>query len=70
MSSTDVDKRLTDLEVKASYSEDLLDHLNELVVRQQERIDLLIREVGKLKEQRAVPDGGGEAPADERPPHY
>jgi len=65
------DKRLTDLEVKASFSEDLLDHLNALVTRQQEQIDLLIREVGKLKDR--APDTGGGAirdPHEERPPHY
>ncbi len=45
-----IDKRLTDLEVKASFGEDLVDHLNDLVARQQEQIDLLIREVGKLKD--------------------
>ena len=55
------DKRLTDLEVKASFSEDLLDHLNDLVARQQEQIDLLIREVGKLKDR--APDTGGGADA-------
>ena len=67
----DTDKRLTDLEVKASFSEDLLDHLNDLVARQQEQIDLLIREVGKLKDR--APDTGGGATRDPRedvPPHY
>ena len=67
----DTDKRLTDLEVKASFSEDLLDHLNDLVARQQEQIDLLIREVGKLKDR--APDTGGGASRDPRedlPPHY
>jgi len=67
----DLDKRLTDLEVKASFTEDLLDHLNELVRRQQEQIDLLIREVGRLKDR--APDSGGGAPRDPRddiPPHY
>jgi SlyX protein len=67
----DTDKRLTDLEVKASFTEDLVDHLNDLVARQQEQIDLLIREVGKLKER--APDTGGGAPRDARdelPPHY
>ena len=66
-----IDKRLTDLEVKASFSEDLLDHLNALVTRQQEQIDLLIREVGKLKDR--APDSGGGAtrdPGEDRPPHY
>jgi SlyX protein len=65
-------KRLMDLEVKASFSEDLVDHLNDLVARQQEQIDLLIREVGKLKDR--APDTGGGAgtrdPRDDIPPHY
>ncbi len=67
----DIEKRLTDLEVKASFSEDLVDHLNDLVARQQAQIDLLIREVGKLKDR--APDTGGGAPRDARdelPPHY
>jgi SlyX protein len=70
-SHADVDKRLTDLEVKASFSEDLVDHLNDLVARQQAQIELLIREVGKLKE-RAPDTGGGTTrdPRDELPPHY
>jgi SlyX protein len=68
---TDIEKRLTDLEVKASFSEDLVDHLNDLVARQQAQIELLIREVGKLKD-RAPDSGGGAArdPRDELPPHY
>jgi SlyX protein len=65
------DKRLTELEIKASFTEDLVDHLNDLVARQQEQIALLIREVGKLKD-RAPDTGGGAArdPRDELPPHY
>jgi SlyX protein len=65
------DKRLTELEIKASFTEDLVDHLNDLVARQQEQIALLIREVGKLKDR--APDTGGGAtrdPRDELPPHY
>ena len=66
-----IDKRLTELEIKASFTEDLVDHLNDLVARQQEQIALLIREVGKLKDR--APDTGGGAtrdPRDELPPHY
>ena len=69
--NAEIEKRLTDLEVKASFSEDLLDHLNDLVARQQEQIELLIREVGKLKDR--APDTGGGATRDPRedlPPHY
>ena len=71
MPDADTDKRLTDLEVKASFTEDLVDHLNDLVARQQEQIDLLIREVGKLKDR--APDTSGSAtrdPRDDLPPHY
>jgi SlyX protein len=71
MPHDDIDKRLTDLEVKASFTEDLVDHLNDQVARQQEQIELLIREVGKLKDR--APDTGRDAsadPRDEMPPHY
>ncbi len=67
----DTERRLTDLEIKASYAEDTLDRLNEVIVRQQAQIDLLLREVVALRER--VP--AEEAPAfrslrDELPPHY
>lgn len=70
-SPEDTDKRLTDLEVKASFTEDLVDHLNELIVRQQQQIELLMREVGKLKDRAPDPGPGGARDArDELPPHY
>ena len=65
------DQRLTELEIKASFSEDLLDQLNLVIVRQQALLDLLIREVKQLREQQ--PDGvaGGAARLmDDLPPHY
>jgi SlyX protein len=63
------DDRLTELEIKASYTEDLLDRLNDVVVRQQRQIDALLREVAALRQQ------GNAAPEvrslrDELPPHY
>jgi len=69
-SSTTV-HRLNDLEIKASYTEDLLDQLNLAVYRQQQQIDDLARELLRLRQQ--VPEGGGAAPRnlrDELPPHY
>ncbi len=68
---SDVEKRLTDLEVKASFTEDLVDHLNALIVRQQQQIELLMREVGKLKD-RAPDNGPGDIrdARDDVPPHY
>ena len=44
-----LDQRLTDLEIKASFNEELLDQLNEVVVRQQRQIDALLREVADRK---------------------
>ena len=66
-----LDERLTNLEIKASFAEDLVDHLNALVARQQDQIDLLLRELGALRRQ-----GPADEPEasrnlrDELPPHY
>ncbi len=67
-----IDARLEALEIKASYAEDLLDRLNELVVRQQQQIDALVQEVLALRQQtrQRDPDGLPRGPLDERPPHY
>jgi SlyX protein len=67
----DTGQRLTDLEIKASFQEDLLDELNRIVVRQQEQIDHLVREVAHLRE--SGTDSGVGASRnlqDEQPPHY
>ena len=65
------DQRLSDLEIKASFTEDLLDQLNLAVYRQQQQIDDLTRELLRLRQQ--LPEAGGGAPRnlrDELPPHY
>ena len=65
------EQRLTELEIKASFSEDLLDQLNQIIVRQQQQIDQLIREVAHLRQ--SSTDGGLGAPRnlrDDLPPHY
>ena len=72
MEHTDlIDKRLTELEIKSGFTEDLLDHLNQLVVRQQQQIDALLREVRQLRDQQ--PEAGSvpfRSLRDELPPHY
>jgi SlyX protein len=49
-STATTDQRLTDLEIKATYAEDLLEQLDAVIVKQQQQIDLLIREVRTLRE--------------------
>ena len=67
----DIERRLTDLEIKASFQEDLLEELNQTVFRQQQQIDLLMRDVLRLRQQ--IPEAGADVSGgarDELPPHY
>jgi SlyX protein len=67
----DTERRLTDLEIKASYAEDLIDHLNAALVRQQQLIEGLLREVGHLRQQLPTDSAGTvRSLRDELPPHY
>jgi SlyX protein len=71
MPHSDIDKRLIDLEIKASFTEDLVEQLNQTIFQQQQQIDALIREVSQLRQQ--TPDGGSggfSSLRDELPPHY
>lgn len=65
------EQRIIDLEIKLSFMEDLLDELNQAVVRHQRHIDLLVREVTALRQQ--VGDntpGSFRNLREELPPHY
>ena len=65
------EQRLTDLEIKASFTEDLLDQLNAVIVRQQDQIDRLEREIERLRQQPTEPQPGAfRSLRDELPPHY
>jgi SlyX protein len=63
-------QRLTDLEVKASFTEDLVDQLEQIIVRQQQQIDRLIRQVAELRQPQAGGDGVGRNLRDGLSPHY
>jgi len=68
---TAIENRLMDLEIKASFTEDLVEQLNQTIFRQQEQLDALLREVSLLRIQ--TPDGGSgsfRSLRDELPPHY
>lgn len=68
---TQIDDRLVDLETKAAFTEDLLDGLNQVLVRQQQQIDRLMLAVTRLNHQAAGAEAGGPGNLrDELPPHY
>ncbi len=65
------DQRLVELEIKASFTEDLLDQLDQVIVRQQKQIDLLMREVARLGQPATANAAFAPRGArDELPPHY
>ncbi len=69
------DQRLTNLEIKATYTEDLLEQLDAVIVRQQQQIDRLFRDVEALRQSHKEAGTGlrvsGERPQhDDLPPHF
>ena len=71
LAPAEVDRRLTELEIKASYADDTLDQLNQIIYRQQQQIDRLERELAQLRQQQ--PEAGAavfRSLRDELPPHY
>ena len=54
----DTDQRLTALEIKASYSEDLLEQLNLVIYRQQQQIDALVHELQQMRQQQSSSNTG------------
>jgi SlyX protein len=64
------DDRITNLEIKLSFAEDLIEKLNETVYKQQQQIEFLYRELKAIKEQASASGSGGASLKDEIPPHY
>ncbi len=67
-----MDDRLTELEIKLSLTEDLVEELNRTVFRQQEQLELLQAQLRLLyKQVEAVqPPSEQRSLRDEIPPHY
>ena len=62
--------RITNLEIKLSFAEDLIEKLNETVYKQQQQIEFLYRELKAIKEQASASIAGAASLQDEIPPHY
>lgn len=66
-----MEDRLTELETKLSFAEDLIDELNRVVYRQQAQIDLMQQQITLLHQQvQAVTPEDKRDIREEIPPHY
>lgn len=67
------ESRLTELETKLAFAEDLLETLNQTVIRQQRQIDSLQEQLRLLHRQiqdSQADDTEPRTPREEIPPHY
>lgn len=66
------DPRLIEIETRLSFQEHTLQALNDVVIRQQQQIDALVREIQTLKERlrAATPSSVGLLEDEKPPPHY
>lgn len=66
-----VESRLTNIEIKLTYAEDMVDELNRTIYRQQQQIDLLINEFKALRDQvQSAAPNEPRSLLDDIPPHY
>ncbi len=66
-----MEARITELEIKISYTEDAVDALNRTIFRQQQQIDKLLSQVMALREQlQSAAPAEQRSLRDELPPHY
>lgn len=66
---SELEQRITELEIKASFTEDLIDKLDLVITRQQDSIDSLMRQVRDLREQLDNAQQHAQVPH-ALPPHY
>ncbi len=66
-----LESRIENLEIKASYTEDAVEQLSDIVAKQQAVIAQLARELTTLRKELAQRSSGEPAPVvQELPPHY
>ena len=66
-----MEARLSELEIKISFAEDVIDELNRTVYKQQQQIDRLLAQVETLRDQvQAAAPAEQRSLRDELPPHY
>jgi SlyX protein len=61
------EERLTELEIRYTHQQDMIEQLSDLVARQGRQLDALRAELDRLRLQA---EADGPSPPNERPPHY
>jgi SlyX protein len=70
---SNIEQRLEALEIKASFTEDLVDKLDQIIIQQQRTMDALVAELRDLRAQTTASGDSGGAQRnlrDDLPPHY
>lgn len=62
--------RIAALEMRATYQEDTIEALNQVVTAQWKQIDALMRQIAEFGERLREAEAGRPVPASEPPPHY
>jgi uncharacterized coiled-coil protein SlyX len=72
MAVSDMDNRITELEMQLMHQQRLVEELNELVYQQQQSIDGLVVELAQIKEQLQMSFSSlvREPEEESPPPHY
>jgi SlyX protein len=67
-----LEARMAEVEIKLSYSEDLIETLNTTVYRQQLQIEQLVQEIRAIREEKRNEEAraGLKSIRDDIPPHY
>ncbi|ALM82633.1 SlyX family protein [Bordetella sp. N] len=65
-------RRIDELEIKASFADDMLEQLNDVILRQQRQIDALARQLADMRQQVDQAGSGTTLSTlrEEIPPHY
>ena len=67
--SDDMAERLTDLEMRCAHQEKTITELSDMMSEQWKKIDNLERQLRRLNDEVQLLDGG-DAPPNQKPPHY
>ncbi|MGV7208266.1 SlyX family protein [Oxalobacteraceae bacterium A2-2] len=65
-----IEDRFIDIEIKLAHQEDLVESLNQRIYEQQQQIDKLELLCATLAQRLRDQQHNGQAPINERPPHY